>query len=103
MADIRDIFGEGGVTPQQKRPTERNSTSDLRSALQAKGLLVSDIVLNGNVQRVPTRDKPHSLTAGILAHNDTDGNFVCSFGDWREKDKNFFLVVYGQAKRKRIC
>ena len=101
MADIRDIFGEGGVTPQQKRPTERNSTSDLRSALQAKGLLVSDIVLNGNVQRVPTRDKPHSLNGWYIGSYDTDGNFVCSFGDWRnERDKNFFSSFTDKQKEK---
>ena len=44
MADIRDIFGESGASPRRKRPAERNSTSDLRSALQAKGLLVKNII-----------------------------------------------------------
>ena len=103
MADIRDIFGESGASPRRKRPAERNSTSDLRSALQAKGLLVKNIILDGSIHRVPTRDKPNSLNGWYIGTQSSDGNFICSFGDWRDAhNKSFYSSFTDKVAEKEF-
>lgn len=103
MADIRDIFGESGASPQRKRPTERNSLFDLQSALLAKGLLVKNIILDGNIHRVPTRDKPNSVNGWYIGTQSSDGNFICSYGDWRDAhNKSFYSSFTDKAAEKEF-
>ncbi|MHC1792191.1 DUF927 domain-containing protein [Solidesulfovibrio sp.] len=53
----------------------------IKTAMEAKGLAPGEVILDGQIHRCETADKPGSLNGWYLAHADAPAS--AAFGDWR--------------------
>ena len=91
MIDFSKIFNEQEVlSPTLKYRQESADISDLVRQMNNDGLRVSNINTTGEITRVPVNasldtrpDKGMGEMSGWYSYHETDGHFICVYGNWR--------------------
>lgn len=91
MIDFSKIFNEKEVlNPTLKYRHESSDITDLVKQMNNDGLRVTNINTTGEITRCPVNatlntrpDKGSGEMSGWYTYNETDGHFICVYGNWR--------------------
>ena len=91
MIDFSKIFNEKEVlNPTLKYRHESSDITDLVKQMNNDGLRVTNINTTGEITRCPVNatlntrpDKGVGEMSGWYTYNETDGHFICVYGNWR--------------------
>jgi phage/plasmid primase-like uncharacterized protein len=60
-------------------------SQEIKTAMEQKGILVDDIIFDGNIHRCDTVDKPGNKNGWYVAHSDKPVSVA--YGNWRTDEK----------------
>lgn len=88
MVDLTNIIGVEGIhaRPKQKRKTMRELYAEMADA----GLVITTVITDGVIKRVPTKDRPNKTNGWYIAREIADNHVVCSFGNWADPTNHTF-------------